>query len=256
MLSPLAMTAAVLAGSAAMLLCRPSRTPVERRPRALLVVAALACGGGLVITGAALPVLLLGGVAAAGLGLRARARRRMAAADTSARIQLACDGLATSLAAGVPVETALEAAASDWSPLAVVTGSVRLGGSVPTGLRELADTTPGAGDLRLVAAAWQVAERGGAGLAPAVASVAAMLRRRQATRRLVRSELASARATARLLAGLPVLTLLLGSGLGGDPARFLVASAAGLSCLAGGLLLGLAGLWWIEAIAGSVEAEP
>ena len=55
------------------------------------------------------------------------------------------------------------------------------------------------------------------------------------------------------MVALPVLTLLMGSGIGCDLAAVLVGSPGGWACLAGGLALGLAGLAWIEAIAGAVE---
>jgi tight adherence protein B len=97
-----------------------------------------------------------------------------------------------------------------------------------------------------------VAHRSGTGLAPALDRVCATVRADRATRRVVESELASARATARLIAALPVLVLLLGAGAGGGTWTFLTGTPVGWVCLLGGLLLGLLGLWWIEHIAAGV----
>ena len=128
-----------------------------------------------------------------------------------------------------------------------------MGSDVPSALRRVA-AVPGAGDLLVVAAAWQVAHHSGNGLAHAVSRVAARIRAQRQTQRVVTSELASARATARLVAALPVVALGMGSGAGGDPWRFLLDTPVGWGCLAAGLAFGLAGLWWIEAIAD--QADP
>jgi tight adherence protein B len=196
-------------------------------------------------------------VVAAALGaIRLLWARRTAArlAETNASFMAeVCDLLAAELAAGRPPDAAMREAALTWPAMAPVADVSRLGGDVPEALREAA-LAPGAGELRLLAAAWTVALRTGGGLGTATRRVAGAVRREQATRRLVAGELASARATARLMAGLPVVALLMGSGAGADPWSFLLGTPAGLCCLAGGLGTGIAGVWWIEQIARAVES--
>ena len=70
---------------------------------------------------------------------------------------------------------------------------------------------------------------------------------------MIASELASARATSRLVAVLPIAALLMGSSEDSHPLEFLLTDPVGLVCLAGGLAFGLTGLWWIEAIAAGVQ---
>lgn len=215
-------------------------------------------GAGLVIGvagGSVRLVLLAALVVATGwtaaVFLRQRSRRREER-NTATRLLEGCELLAAELGAGRPPGPALDRAAAEWPHLAGVAEAFRVGADVPEAFR-VAATRPGAGELRVVAAAWQVAHRTGAGLGAAVDRVAGDLRAARATRRIVEGELASARATARLLAGLPVLALAMGSGTGGDPWRFLFGHPIGLACLAAGLAFGLAGLWWIEAIARDVD---
>jgi tight adherence protein B len=198
------------------------------------------------------PMLVL---APASWGARLLWQRRTAArlAETNAaRMAEVCDLLAAELSAGRPPDAALREAASAWPALAPVADVSRLGGDVPTALREAA-LAPGASGLRLLAAAWTVSRRTGGSLGAATRRVAEAVRREQATRRLVAGELASARATARLMAGLPVVALLMGSGAGADPWSFLLGTPPGLGCLAGGLATGFAGIWWIEQIAREVD---
>lgn len=175
-------------------------------------------------------------------------RRHQVAADQAAVLEV-CDLLAAELAAGRPPGAALAAARERWPPLGAVVEAARLGADVPEALRLLAEVRPGAADLRWVAGAWQVAQHSGHGLSAALERTARGLRARRRTRRLVDSELASARATARLVAALPLAVLVMGSGAGSDPWAFLVRTPVGWGCLVGGVgLIGL-GLWWIERLA-------
>lgn len=248
----------VVCGALAVALLVPSRLRApgigpERSGQGLLLGGAVV---GLLVVLAPASVAVLAGLGAAAVGggavlWRGRDARR-AATEVSSRVLETCELLAAELAAGRPPGAALDRAAQSWPPLAPVAESFRVGADVPTALRQLA-TAPGARDLRLVAAAWQVAHRTGHGLGEAVERVAEGLRAAEGTRRIVEGELASARATARLVAGLPVLALAMGSGAGGDPWGFLVGQPLGLACLAGGLGFGFVGLWWIEAIARDVD---
>ena len=215
-----------------------------------MVVAALVAGG----AGRLVTLAVIGAAAAlVGVRLLLARRERAAAAATAGRVLEMCEQLAAELASGSPPGAALDRAAADWPPLRPG------GGGGPRRCRRAHRVArrsrhrPGAGDLRLVGAAWQVGQRTGAGLADAVARVGRDLRADRATGRVVDGELASARATARLIAALPLLALLMGTGSGGDPWGFLFGQPVGLACLAAGLACGLAGLWWIELLARDVR---
>lgn len=250
-----AVVAATLA-AAAVALALGARLPrVPPRPVLLLLPGgALAGLVPLVVSGRrlVLALVVLAAVLAVTQHVR-RARRRSAAERRAEQVLLACEGLAADLTAGQPPSRALERAARDWPELAPVAAASDLGADVPEALRRLA-ALPGADRLQGVAAAWQVAHRSGAGLAGSVGRVARALQDERSTRRLVQSELAAARATARMMALLPLLFLVLGSGLGGDPVGFLLDTPVGLGCLAGGLGLAHLGVLWLDRIAAGVPA--
>lgn len=253
----MATLAASLAGLAVWLLvpsARLSRVTWSWRP----VLVGLAALGGWGAVSGWLPVRLgvvavAGGLALAGGRLIWRRRRdRRVRAATAVGVLDACEVLVAELAAGRPPGHALAEAARRWPGLAPVVHAWQVGSDVPSALRRVA-AAPGAGDLLVVAAAWQVAHHSGNGLAHAVSRTSSRIRALRQTQRVVTSELASARATARLVAALPVVALGMGSGAGGNPWRFLLDTPVGWGCLVAGLAFGLAGLWWIEAIADQVD---
>jgi tight adherence protein B len=250
--------AAVAAGLAMWLLVpAPVVLAVDdrRRQRAALGLSALALVLVLLVVphGWIAPVLILAAAGGGGVLLWRRRTAARAAESNAARMAEVCDLLAAELSAGRPTETALEEASTVWPVIRPVAEVCRLGGDVPAAFREVS-RTPGAGGLRLLAAAWTVSHRTGGGLGSATQRVADAVRREQGTRRVVAGELASARATARLVAGLPVVALLMGSGAGADPWSVLFHTSWGLGCLAAGLAVGFVGLWWIELIAREVDS--
>jgi tight adherence protein B len=201
------------------------------------------------------PVLVL--VAAAAvvgvLRLVAAARRATAAAHRRQLVVDYCEALLGELLAGQPAARALERSGVVWPETEPVVAAARLGADVPTAFRRLAEA-PGAEGLRRLAGAWQLSAATGSGLALAVEQVLETARVRQATDRLVQAELASARATARLVTVLPVVVLVAAQGVGARPWAFLFSTGAGVGCLAAGVALALLGLWWIDRIAASAAA--
>lgn len=224
--------------------------------RELAAVAAIAASALVVLVRGSLLVLgLLGLAAAVAVAHLARqARLRKDAERREGRVLEVCEVLVGELQAGQPPVTALERCVEVWPDFEPVSTAARLGADVPRSLRRLGESQ-GASGLRNVAGAWQVSQGSGAGLALALAQVAASARESQSTRRLVAAELASAQATGRLVAGLPLVALAMGSGIGGDPWQFLLATPAGLTCLAGGLALMFIGLTWIDRIASAVKSR-
>jgi tight adherence protein B len=66
-------------------------------------------------------------------------------------------------------------------------------------------------------------------------------------------EAAPARATARLMAFLPLIGIVLGTTLGADPIRVLTGTTIGVACWGSGLALACVGVWWIERLVRAVE---
>ncbi|WJV47167.1 type II secretion system F family protein [Streptomyces flavofungini] len=135
-----------------------------------------------------------------------------------------------------------------------VLAAARFGGDVPGALRQAA-LEPGAEGLLGLAACWRVAVDRGAGLAAGLERLEGALRAERDQRADLRAQLAGARSTALMLAGLPVLGLLLGAALGAEPLRVLLHTGPGLGCLAVGGLFEGAGAWWALRIMRKAEGR-
>jgi tight adherence protein B len=98
--------------------------------------------------------------------------------------------------------------------------------------------------LDRISAGVLLSRRTGCSLAAVVAAVEDDLRARHRHQLELRAATAAPRASALLLAGLPVLGLAMGNGVGADPWRVLTTTATGQVLLVAGVALELAGVAW------------
>ncbi|MGY1820663.1 type II secretion system F family protein [Geodermatophilus sp. SYSU D00079] len=219
-------------------------TTVTSLPRPALWGAAAAAGAALLST--PLVAVLAGAVAT--LAARAADRRRTGAREELrlAALAEALAALAAELRSGRSLTEATAAAgdacADEESGRALaraVVGAEGAGSSagVPAG-PEVEDA------LQRVSAAAGLSRRTGCSLAAVLGAVEDDLRGRSRQRRDLRSATAGPRASAALLAGLPLLALAMGSGIGADPWRVLTTTASGQVLLVLGVSLEGAGVAW------------
>lgn len=181
-------------------------------------------------------------------------RRREVARQRTAVIEL-CDGIAVELAAGRPPDTALIHAAEvlpGVPGLTAVIDAARAGDDVPAALTR-ASTPEGCDGLRLLAGCWQIGVDRGGMLASVIEGLSDALRDQQSHREDIALQLAGPRATARLLAVLPVLGLGMAAALGARPLSFLFGTLPGAVCLVLGLGLDALGVWWTARLAAAAE---
>lgn len=208
------------------------RLPILGAGAAMIPVALVVSGPGLVTAAAVVAVAGFGWSRAGDARRRSARRRRRAEALTG------LDLLIAEVRAGSAPRTALAAVAEELPGLEVVTGF---------------DEIPPAEPWAAVAATWEVSDRSGAPLAAALERLAATLREEEELNREVAAEAAPARATGTLMAGLPLVGLALGSGLGADPVQVLTGTAVGAVCVAAGAALACAGMTWIDAVIAAAE---
>ncbi|HVE62940.1 MAG TPA: type II secretion system F family protein [Mycobacteriales bacterium] len=248
----------VAAGVAVWLLVAPAATSSRQsgQPLALPAVDAPVV---LALAGAGAGLIVFGGVLGAGLGAalgagvgRAVQHRRTHQAEAAVRGALpdVLRLLAAELQAGVAPDVALgSCSAGAPRALAMHLGSVSAGARL--GLDPavtLAPGPPGAEGLRALAACWRVSQSTGSSLGIGVARLASGLAAEERCRAEVDAQLAGPRASAAVLATLPLLAVTMSVGLGASPLTFF-RTPVGTACLAVGAALDVAGLRWTRRLA-------
>lgn len=164
--------------------------------------------------------------------------------------------LVAELRAGAHPAAAAEGAAGDSAPevarmLRSMAATARLGGDVVATLSAQAGSRSQAGSrtpTARMARAWALAERHGVALAELLDSVRRDVEHRATFAREVDAKMAGPRATAAVLAGLPVLGILLGESAGAAPLRVLTGETAGQVLLVAGTGLLCAGTVWTSRL--------
>lgn len=185
---------------------------------------------------------------------RRRHRRRTEAALRArerAQVLVGLEAVIGELGVGGHPAVACDVAAQECrgdasSALRTAAGRARLGGSAAGGL-----ALPGsvvADELSRLAEAWSVAESRGLPLADLLQAARSDLQGRSRFRARADAGLAGARATAAVLAGLPVLGIGLGQLMGAAPVRVLAGGGLGSALLVAGTVLVALGLAWTDRI--------
>ncbi|MEV0106554.1 hypothetical protein AB0H42_09470 [Nocardia sp. NPDC050799] len=199
-------------------------------------------------SGSLLAALLVAGTVAVRLRRSRRARLHRIECE---HLLDGLEAVVSELRVGAHPSAAAAAAARESGGVAAAAFAVgsarsRLGGSGAEGL--LRPDSVIAAELGRVADAWQVAERHGLALAELLAAARADLAARMRFRTRTDASLAGARATAAILAVLPVLGIGLGQLMGAHPLQVLFVAPAGRFLLPLGAGLACAGLLWADEI--------
>jgi tight adherence protein B len=235
----------------------PALRPARRgRVHALTAVAALSAIvlWSMTSAGVVLAAAVAGATAVARIRNRRNQLRRHRESDS---LQAALEVLVGELRVGAHPVAAFEAAAGEIDgqvadSLRAVAARARLGADVAAGLHDTARKSALASQWDRIAVCWQLAQTHGLSIAALMQTAQRDIAERQSFSSRVRAGMAGARATAAVLAGLPVLGIGLGQMIGADPVRLLLGGGAGGWLLLIGVTLSCAGLLWSDRITAGV----
>jgi tight adherence protein B len=221
---------------------RSDRAPARLEMALGPLPVAAATGALVMLVSTPLVAALAGGCA--GLGFRSWSAARGARREQTDLVALAdaLGALGAELRAGRPVDAAVEAAARAGPDGPLGQRLVRAVRHPPPVDVDVRSDVPAA--LARLSAAVQLSRRTGCSLADVVSAVEDDLRARLRQRQELHSATAAPRAGALLLAGLPLLGLAMGAGVGADPWRVLTTTAAGQVLLVLGVALEVTGVVW------------
>lgn len=231
-------------------------TPAPRR----VMVGTRGAGGvtvcAAVVAAALLPLttVLAATVVAGTASLRYRRRRQIRCAIQEGRtLEAALDVLVGELRVGSHPVQAFGVAADETVgavalSLRAVAARARLGADVTAGLRAAARSSAQPTHWHRLAVCWQLASDHGLAIATLMRTAQRDIVEYQRFSARVSSGMAGARATAAILAGLPVLGALLGQLIGARPLGFLLGGHAGGWLLVAGSMLACGGLLWSDRI--------
>lgn len=226
--------------------------------------------GGLVFVGAGAaavaatmlaPSALLAGAiiattAAGRLRRRRRDRRRL---DEGRAMAAALEVLVGELSVGAHPAAAFAVAAAEsgdrvGDALRAVASRGQFGADVAEGIRSVAGTSAVPGYWNRLAVSWELAAEHGLAMSVLMRTAHRDIVDRQRFADRTHAALAGARATAGILAALPVLGVALGQLIGAHPIGFLLGSGLGALLLVGGVTLICAGVSWADRILDRIVA--
>jgi tight adherence protein B len=201
-----------------------------------------------------LTTVLAASVLVATLALRFRRRRRSDRGSGESReLETAIDVLVGELRVGAHPAAAFAVAAQETAgPVAgacrAVAARARLGADVAAGLRGVGQTSVLQAHWDRLAVCWQLGADHGLAMSALMQAAQRDIAERQRFSGQVQSAMAGARATAAILAGLPLFSVLMGQLIGARPMAFLLGGQLGGWLLVIGLTLVCGGLLWSDRI--------
>lgn len=234
---------------------RPRLIRADRKtlpPQALPLILACSLAAGAVL----LPLTTVLAIVVVVATMSVRQRRRLRSErgmHESRSLETAIDVLVGELRVGAHPATAFAVAAEETAgPVGAscraVAARARLGADVAAGLRGVAENSALASQWERLAVCWQLAADHGLAMSALMRAAQRDIAERQRFSGQVRSAMAGARATATILAALPMLSVVMGQLIGARPLPFLLGGGLGGWLLVIGLTLICAGLLWADHI--------